>query len=560
MPILYLADVKWLTNDPFEPTGAISHVHMLRLRALGSATVIRDDLPLVGAASQSRRIALLSVIACAGIEGISRDTLLALLWPESPEDRARHALSQWLFLIRRDLGADDLITGSKTLRLNTDRMTADVVEFDTAIAAKEWLLAATLYRGPLLEGLLLSNAREFQQWLDRARTQRHAQARRAIEQVARGYESTDPTQAIAWWQRLSAVDPLSGPTAAKVIRLLAASGDSIAALAFARRHVETLRTELDMSPSPDVATLMDTLRTELQTRAAVTTFGDRSTPDDPYLQFIRERLASRFVVDRLLTRTSLTTSFSARVTADLTPVTLKVFVPDLLARTDRPRLLQLLNVAAQLQHESIESPDEVAIVEGLMYLVVREAHSKTLRERLGDRPVLPVGEALALSSQLAAGLSHAHANGVIHGNLTPRRIALRDTVAMLTEVGVLPALSATLARLPHDSGFPTGTPSYMSPEQLLGAGATESPSDVYSLGCVLYEFLTGQPPHVRSTPRATLAARLSEPADALPQQECQWPAGLDALVAAMLSRVPSARPSAAAVYHGLTNLRQSAPH
>ncbi len=554
---MYDADVKWLTNDPFEPTRAISHVHMLRLRALGSAAVIRDGIPLDGAASQSRRIALLTVIACAGIEGISRDTLLALLWPESPEDRARHALSQWLFLIRRDLGADDLITGSKTLRLNTDRMTADVAEFDTAIAAKEWLRAASFYRGPLLEGLLLSNAPEFQQWLDRARTQRHAQAKRAIEQVARGYESTDPAQAITWWQRLAAIDPHSGPTASKVIRLLAASGDGIAAMAFARRHVEALRNDLDLSPSADVAGLIEEVGAELRSRTARTASGVPRAPDDPYHALVRDRLATRFIVDGLVARTSLMTTFAARRTADLSPVTLKVFVPDLLARTDRQRLLTLLESAARMRHAHIESPDEVAEVEGVMYCAVTEAEGTLLRDQVAADSSVPAGDIVTIGSQLAAGLAHAHEHGHTHGNLTPRRVAMRAPGATLTELGVLPAFSASLARTPHDSGFPLGNPSYMSPELLMGDGAMEAPSDVYSLGCILYQLFTGLPPHAGSSTRAMLAARVREPAAPMALREHPRPRGLDRLVAAMLEREPGARPSSAAVHRELSGLRSS---
>ena len=555
MPILYDAHVKWLTNDPFEPTCAISHVHMLRLRALGSAAVIRDDFPLVGAASQSRRIALLSIIACAGIEGISRDTLLPLLWPESPEDRARHALSQWLFLMRRDLGVDDLITGSKTLRLNTDRMTADVTEFDTAIAAKEWQHAATLYRGPLLEGLLLSNAPEFQQWLDRARTQRHAQAKRALEQVARAYELTDPAQAITWWQRLSAIDPHSGPTASKVVRLLAANGDGIAAMAFARLHAETLRNDLDLSPSPDVVSLIEELSVELRSRTAASTSGLPGALDDPYLALVRERLAARFIVDGLVARTTITTTFAARRTADLSPITLKVFVPDLLARTDRHCLLKLLKSAAMIRHANIESPDEVAEADGVMYCVIKESDGALLRDQVTAESFLVVGEVVTIGSQLAAGLAHAHEHGVRHGNLTPRRVALRAPGAMLTELGVLPAFTESLTQTPHDSWFPLGNPSYMSPELLLGDGPMEDASDVYSLGCILYQLLTGSLPHAGSTIRAMLAARVREPAAAMAVREQPRPRGLDGLVAAMLEREAGARPGSAAVQRELSGLQ-----
>lgn len=525
---------------------------MLKLCALGGAALTRDGTPLVGAAAQHRRLALLTVIASAGEQGISRDSLLALLWPESPEDRARHALSQWLFLMRRDLGVDDLISGSHTLRLNAVRISTDVSVFDIAIATEDWSAAVTQYRGPLLDGLLLSNAPEFQHWLDRERDKRRLQALRAIEQLARASELTDPVQAVGWWQRLATLDPHSGTIASKVIRLLAANGDTVAALAFAHRHEEMLRTALELSPSAEVAALIDGLRGDLQSRATSGAITARNGAEDPYLAFIRDRLASRYIIDHLAVRNSLTTSFSARVTANQAPVTVNVFVPDLLARTDRDELLRLLEAAAAVRHRNIDSPNEVATVEGIVYFVVAGERDATLRDRLSAAQPLPIGAVIEIGSQMAAGLTHAHECGVVHGNLTPRRVVLHADGARLTELGVLPALTATVARMPHDSGFPAGTPSYMSPEQLTGDEATKVASDVYSLGCILYQMLTGQPPHAGSTARANLTARLREPAAAMGNGHQQRPNGLDGLVAAMLARAPRERPTAFSVYRTLT--------
>lgn len=524
---------------------------MLRLRALGGAALTRDDLPLLGAASQNRRMALLTVIACAGTQGVSRDTLLALLWPESSEDRARHALSQWLFLMRRDLGADGLINGSNTLSLNPEQITTDVADFDASIRVKDWSAAATLYQGPLLNGFLLSNAPEFERWLDGERDQRQRDVMRAVERLARDSESTDPSQAITWWQRLAVLDPHSGPTACNVIRLLAATGDTVAALAFARRHEDGLRNNLELSPSPDVTALVEKLRGEMRPRA-IAVMSNSHVAEDSYLAFIRDRLAPRYIIDELTTRTSLTTNFSARRTVDLTSATLKVFVPELMARTDITRLLASLLFAATVQHRNIESPSEVAIVDGIVFSAVAGNPVPTLRDRLATEVQLPINSAIRIAADLAAALSCAHGQGLLHGNLTPRRITLHDDGARLTDVGVMPALSAAAVGMPHDSGVPSGTPSYMSPEQLLGEHVADAPSDVYGLGCVLYHMLTGQPPHAGSTARANITARLRAPAAPMRGGLRERPASLDALVSAMLERVPTIRPTAADVHRELS--------
>src|SRR5262245_25585567 len=124
---------------------------MLTLKTLGGAALMRDDVPLDGPASQRRRIALLALLASGGSRGVTRDTIVGLLWPDSEPDRARHALSQWLFLLRRDLDINDLVLGNAELRLNADRVLADVTAFDAAIARRDHAAAARLYTGDFLD-------------------------------------------------------------------------------------------------------------------------------------------------------------------------------------------------------------------------------------------------------------------------------------------------------------------------------------------------------------------------------------------------------------------------
>ena len=539
-----------------EPTEAIRPGAMLRLSALGGATLRRGGVRLGGASAQGRRLALLTILASGGDLGVSRDALLGLLWPESTEGRARHALSQWLFLVRRDLGFDDIIVGSTVLHLNRERITTDVSDFDAAIRAKAWHDAAMAYRGTLLEGLLLSNAPEFQEWLDRERDRRHEQAKQAMAHLARAAEARgEPQEALVWWQRTAALDPHSGPTAARVIELLAASGDDIAALAFARRHERALRTTLVVSPSAAVASMITTLTNRLQVRAVEQRTAGHRAADDPYLQFMRDRLASRYIVNRVVNRSSLTTGFTARVTADLRPTMLWVLLPDLLVRADCPRLLALLEAAAQVRHPNIESPDDLAALDGMIFFAVAGEHGPTLHDRRSQPlPPLSAAETLGIGTDLSAALAHAHRHGVVHGNLTPRRVVLRRGGARITELGVLPALRATTVLSPDDSGCPTGTPAYLSPDQLTGDEAAVPADDIYSLGCILYEMLTGQPPHTATNGRTDIAARLREPAAALAETDSSRPDGLDALIAAMLERTPESRPSAATVERELRRM------
>src|SRR5262245_44717292 len=146
---------------------------MLHLRTLGGATLSSEGTVLEGPASQRRRIALLSLLAVGGSRAVSRDTIISLLWPDSEPERGRHALSQWLFLLRRDLGVADLVLGGNDLRLNPERITADVIDFDVAVTKRDHATTARLYTGAFLDGFLLSDAGEFERWVDRERERRH---------------------------------------------------------------------------------------------------------------------------------------------------------------------------------------------------------------------------------------------------------------------------------------------------------------------------------------------------------------------------------------------------
>src|SRR5919112_1608821 len=120
---------------------------MLRLRTLGTASIERDDVPIGGAATQRRRIALLALLAVAADLGVTRDKLVAYLWPERDE-RARHLLNQTIYALRRELAGDELFLGTDPVRLNPQAITSDIGELSAAIAAGEHEKAAELYTGP----------------------------------------------------------------------------------------------------------------------------------------------------------------------------------------------------------------------------------------------------------------------------------------------------------------------------------------------------------------------------------------------------------------------------
>ena len=241
----------------------------VRLRTFGGLTIecetASDNKP-----PRPRSLAILALLAAAGPRGMSRAQVLAVLWPDSPPDRGRHALSQALYTLRGDLGADAVLSGP-SLRLDARVVTSDVDDFQQANRAKRWADAAALYAGPFLDGFTLADAPDFDRWADERRTTLSLDAARAIETVAKELGSEGKfAEAATHWLRLAIGDPLDSRFALGYMEACVASGNRAGALAHGRTHVELLRTELDTEPDAPLAELMIRLRQTDAPRAPVT--------------------------------------------------------------------------------------------------------------------------------------------------------------------------------------------------------------------------------------------------------------------------------------------------
>jgi DNA-binding SARP family transcriptional activator len=219
---------------------------------------------MAGAAAQRRTLALLALLAVAGLSGLSRDKLVGLLWPESDEERARHSLTQALYAARRAVGLDDLflLTGND-VRLNAERVTSDVADFEEHCRSGEVGLAAERYTGPFLDGFYLNGAAEFERWTAMQRDRLLLLAVDAFERLAVAAESAgDRRLGVARARTLVGLDPLATRHALRLMRALAAAGDRAGALRQARLHGDLLREELDLEPDPAVEALAHDLRIE----------------------------------------------------------------------------------------------------------------------------------------------------------------------------------------------------------------------------------------------------------------------------------------------------------
>ena len=208
---------------------------MIRLQTLGGAALYGDSGEiLLGAASQRRTLGLLSILAAAGEGGLSRDKLVGILWPQSSPKRARHSLTQALYAARKAVDCDDLVAASEDVRLNGARISADVGEFEAALAAGDDVTAAALYRGPFLDGFYLASP-EFDWWLHNQRTR--------LEAAAGGL------------RRLATIRPSDSAVAVRLMQALAAAGDRAEALRHAQDHARLLREQYELEPEPAVVEL-----------------------------------------------------------------------------------------------------------------------------------------------------------------------------------------------------------------------------------------------------------------------------------------------------------------
>ena len=236
---------------------------MLRVRLLGGAVVEGENGPLGGAAGQRKSLAVLGLLVAAGDRGMSRDRILAYVWPEVELEKGSHRLTQVLYALRRELNADDLCLGSCELRLNPDRVSSDVWEFETARQAGDLERAVELYGGPFLEGFFLTDAPEFERWVENERAGFAQQVVEALETLAaKSAAAGDHHRAAWWWQRLAEHDPLSSRVTIHLMSALAAAGDRAEALERARDYQGLLERELQAAPNPAVMAFADQLRRE----------------------------------------------------------------------------------------------------------------------------------------------------------------------------------------------------------------------------------------------------------------------------------------------------------
>jgi len=258
-------------------------------------------------------------------------------------------------------------------------------------------------------------------------------------------------------------------------------------------------------------------------------------------------LADRYRVVRELGQGGMATVHLAEDLKHGRKVAIKVLRPELAAALGAERFLREIETTAGLRHPHILPLYDSGEAGGQLFYVMPLVEGESLRDRLRRERRLPVEDARRIAREVADALQYAHDRGIIHRDIKPENILLEGGHAVVADFGIAKAASAAAGGLTQ-TGLAIGTPAYMSPEQALADRALDGRSDLYSLGCVLFEMLTGAPPFVDQTPQRTLARRLTEPPPAAAASRPEVGAHLSGAVERALATDPSGRPATAAAF------------
>ncbi|HEX4627454.1 MAG TPA: serine/threonine-protein kinase, partial [Gemmatimonadales bacterium] len=209
---------------------------------------------------------------------------------------------------------------------------------------------------------------------------------------------------------------------------------------------------------------------------------------------LRAALSGRYTIERELGRGGMATVYLAQDRKHHRQVAIKVLKPELAAALGPERFLQEVDIAAGLTHPHILPLHDSGDADGFLYYVMPFVEGESLRRRLIREKQLPVDEALRMAQQVAGALGYAHSHNVVHRDIKPENILLSEQEAVVADFGIAQAITTAGGPRLTDIGIVLGTPAYMSPEQAAGERTLDGRSDIYSLGCVLYEMLAGEPP------------------------------------------------------------------
>jgi DNA-binding SARP family transcriptional activator len=557
---------------------------MIRVETLGTVRISRDGEEIDVLLRQKLRCALLVYVAVE--QQTTRELLASLFWQDRAPDKARHALSQIVYELRRGLGEDVIETTGDRVRVSAE-MEVDSRDFASAIEREDFESAFELYRGPFLHGFHLAESHPFEVWTDTqaARLVRfHRRARRAAihQRMAAG----DSTAALAAARRWVEIDPGDDEAQHSLIQLLAISGDRTAALRQYERY-ERLIKEDDLEPLDATLELVASLRAgkvepwapvaeSAEPNAAIASQGDlghradtpagqpppdvppagrsaspangRADPGDALLEGVRPELE----IVRLLGHGRTTSVYLARDVVLGRLVAVKVLKPDIAAdETAHGRFVREARSGGRISHAHVTTVHRVGVLpDGIPYIVMEYVEGRTLAATIDATGPYFGDRAWTLLASVASALAAAHAEGIVHRDVRPANVFIerRTGRAVLADFGIAALLErgAGLATRLTAEGVRLGEPAYMSPEQVRGEPVTEQ-SDVYAFGILAYEVLTGSGPYEARNDNESISAHLRDEPRSLRRSRPDLDAERARIIERCLAKDPERRPFASEV-------------
>ncbi len=267
----------------------------------------------------------------------------------------------------------------------------------------------------------------------------------------------------------------------------------------------------------------------------------RAPPQLNALTRLNSALSARYDVEREIGAGGMATVYLARDIKHNRRVALKVLRPDLGAVLGVDRFLSEIEVTANLQHPNLLPLFDSGEADGLLFYVMPFIEGESLRARIDREKQLPIDDAVGIATAVASALDYAHRHGVIHRDLKPENILLHEGQPLVADFGIALAVSNAGGARVTQTGLSLGTPQYMSPEQATGDRAIDARTDIYSLGAVAYEMLTGEPPHLGSTAQAVIARVIAERPRPVRATRASVPVHVEAAIERALEKLPADR-------------------
>ncbi len=259
------------------------------------------------------------------------------------------------------------------------------------------------------------------------------------------------------------------------------------------------------------------------------------------LEHLKAALADRYAIEREIGSGGMAVVYLARDLRLDRAVALKVLRPELAASLGVERFIREIEIAGKLNHPNILPLYDSGEADGLLYYAMPYVEGESLRDLLAREQQLPLDEALRITREVADALSHAHAYGVIHRDIKPENIMFQAGHAVVSDFGIARAVTEAGGEKLTQTGVAVGTPAYMSPEQAAGVGTIDARSDVYALGCLLYEMLAGEAPFTGPTAQAIMARHAMDPVPSLRTVRDTISVGVEGAITQALSKVPADR-------------------